>query len=349
MRFELREKSSVTLSFLAPAGALVMSFIISATAIAWSGVSPLEAYWHIFIGALGSKLAITETLTRTTPLIFTGLAVAIAFRAKLWNIGAEGQLYAGAVIGVALGSGLIDLPGFLLIPLLLICGAAAGALLLLGPAILKTRLGVDEVVTTLLLNFIVILFVSALLDGPMKDPMAMGWPQSPPIIDAVQLPILVPASRLHLGLVFALVAAVGAWILNTRTIWGYEMKAVGANVTASAFAGLPINATILRVALVSGGIAGIAGVVEVIGTKGDLTLDLSPGYGYSGIVVAMLAALHPITVVPAAIFVAGIFVGADAMSRAMGVSSYIADVITAVSLLCMLVAVLFVRYRVRWA
>jgi len=349
MRFELRETSAVGLSVLAPAGALVLSFIISAAAIAWSGVSPLEAYWQIFIGALGSKLAITETLTRATPLIFTGLAVAVAFRAKLWNIGAEGQLYAGAVTSVALGSGLIDLPGFLLIPLLLICGAAAGALLLLGPALLKTRLGVDEVVTTLLLNFIVILIVSALLDGPMKDPMAMGWPQSPPIIDAVQLPVLVSASRLHLGLVFALVTAVGAWMLNTRTTWGYEMKAVGANVAASAFAGLPINATILRVALVSGGIAGIAGVVEVIGTKGDLTLDLSPGYGYSGIVVAMLAALHPIAVVPAAVFVAGIFVGADAMSRAMGVSSYIADVITAVSLLCMLVAVLFVRYRVRWA
>ena len=120
-------------------------------------------------------------------------------------------------------------------------------------------------------------------------------------------------------------------------------------LTASEFAGIPINAAVMRVACISGGLAGIAGVVEVIGVKGDLTLDLSPGYGYSGIVVAMLAALHPLAVVPAAVFVAGIFVGADAMSRAMTVSSYIAEVITAVSLLCMLVATLFLRYRVRWA
>ena len=138
-------------------------------------------------------------------------------------------------------------------------------------------------------------------------------------------------------------------MLNARTTWGYEMKAVGANLKASEFVGIPVNAAILRVALVSGGLAGLAGVVEVIGVKGDLTLDLSPGYGYSGIVVAMLAALHPFAVVPASIFVAGIFIGADAMSRAMGVSSYIADVITAVSLLSMLVATLFLRYRIRWA
>ena len=181
MRFELRERTPLALGILVPAGAFALSFVICAAAIAWSGVSPLNAYWYIFVGALGSKFAITETLTRTTPLIFTGLAAAVAFRAKLWNIGAEGQLYVGAVTTIALGSGLLDLPGFVLIPVLIICGVIAGALLFLGPAILKVQLGVDEVVTTLLLNFIMILFVSALLDGPMKDPMAMGWPQSPPV------------------------------------------------------------------------------------------------------------------------------------------------------------------------
>jgi len=349
MRFEQRESTPPTLAILVPAGAFVLSFVICAAVIAWSGVSPLTAYWHIFFGALGSKFAITETLTRTTPLIFTGLAVAVAFRARLWNIGAEGQLYVGAVVTIALGSGLLDLPGFVLIPILIICGFIAGALLFLGPAILKVQLGVDEVVTTLLLNFIIILLVSALLDGPMKDPMAMGWPQSPPVLESARLPVLVHASRLHLGLVVALIVVAVVWTLNVRTTWGFEMKAIGANLTASEFAGIPINAAVMRVAFISGGLAGIAGVVEVIGVKGDLTLDLSPGYGYSGIVVAMLAALHPLAVVPAAVFVAGIFVGADAMSRAMTVSSYIAEVITAVSLLCMLVATLFLRYRVRWA
>lgn len=348
MRFELRERPTLLLSVAAPAAALVLSFIICAAAIAWSGVNPIKAYWEIFVGALGSKFAVTETLTRATPLIFTGLAVAIAFRAKLWNIGAEGQLYAGAVVTIVLGTGLIEAPPLVLIPLLLAAGGLAGALVLLGPALLKTRFGVDEVVTTLLLNFIILLVVSMLLDGPIKDPMAMGWPQSPPVIDAAILPKIVPASSLHAGLLIAILMVALGWVLKMRTIWGFEMKAVGANLAAARFAGMPVNLTMVRVALVSGAVAGMAGVVEVIGRKGDLTLDLSPGFGYSGIVVAMLAVLHPFGIVPAAIFVAGIFVGADAMSRAVGVSSYIADVITAVSLLSMLVAIMVVRYRVRW-
>lgn len=349
MRFELRERPSLALTMLAPASALVASFLICAAAIAWSGASPLKAYWHIFVGAAGSKFAITETLTRATPLILTGLAVAVAFRARLWNIGAEGQLYAGAVVAATLGAGALQLPGLLLIPLIILTAMLAGALVLLGPAVLKLRLGVDEVVTTLLLNFIILLIVSALLDGPMKDPMAMGWPQSPPVLDEARLVKLVPASRLTIGILVALAMVAVVWFINVRTIWGYEMKAVGANPGGARFAGVPVNAAMMRVALLSGALAGMAGALEVLGVKGDLTLDLSPGYGYSGIVVAMLAALHPVGVIPSAILVAGIFVGADAMSRVVGVSSYIADVITAVSLLCMLVALMLVRYRIRWS
>lgn len=349
MRFELREQPSLALSLVAPAIALLLSFVISAGAIAWSGASPLLAFWHIFVGALGSKFAITETLTRATPLIFTGLAVAVAFRSRLWNIGAEGQLYAGAVVAIVLGTGTLDLPGPLLILILLAMGAAAGALVLLGPTLLKIHLGVDEVVTTLLLNFVIVLFVSLLLDGPLKDPMAMGWPQSPPIVDDARLAVLVPASRFHFGSLLAVAAALSVWLLSTRSVWGYEMKAVGANIRAARFLGMPVDATMVRVAMLSGALAGLAGVVEVIGVKGDLTLDLSPGYGYSGIIVAMLAVLHPLGIIPAAVFVAGIFVGSDAMSRTVGVSSYIAEVITAVSLLSVLLALVFVRYKVRVA
>jgi simple sugar transport system permease protein len=234
-----------------------------------------------------------------------------------------------------------------MVPLVLVAGAAAGALLLLGPTLLKTRLGVDEVVTTLLLNFIVLLFVSLLLEGPLKDPMSAGWPQAEPIVEAAELPKLVQGQRLHAGLLIALVAALVMWFVEARTVWGFEMKAVGANPQASAFFGLRVDRVMLRVACFSGGLAGIAGVGEVAGLKGYLTLDLSPGFGYSGIVVAMLAQLHPLGVVAAAIFVAGVFVGADAMSRAVAVPSYIADVIVAVSLLSMLVAMLLLRFRLR--
>src|SRR5690606_7193879 len=234
------------------------------------------------------------------------------------------------------------------IPAVMLAGFAAGALLLLVPTLLKTKLGVDEVVTTLLLNFVVLLFVSLLVEGPLQDPMSMGWPQSEPIVEEATLPRLIARTRVHLGLVVALVSAAFVWILIARTRWGFEARAVGANPAAARFAGMSTGAVLIRVALLSGGLAGLAGVGEVAGARGYLTTDLSPGYGYSGIVVAMLAQLNPLGVVAAAFFIAVVFVGADSMGRALGISSYIAHLIVATSLLTMLLATLWLRYRVRW-
>jgi ABC-type uncharacterized transport system permease subunit len=349
MWLEPREHVSVAVRVLAPVGAVVAALALCAVLIAWTGTGVVQAYGLLYQGALGSQFALAETLTRATPLMLTGRAVAVAFRAKLWNIGAEGQLYAGALVAVLLGSGPLELPAWVLLPIVLIGGALAGSLLLVGPTVLKTRFGVDEVVTTLLLNFIVLLFVSMMLEGPLKDPMGMGWPQSAPVLPEAELPKLVERSRLHWGLVLAIAASVLLWVMNTRTVWGYEIKAVGANPRAAGFAGIAVNGVMLRVAMLSGGLAGLAGAAEIAGLRGYLTLDLSPGFGYSGIVVAMLAQLHPLAVVAASVFVAGIFVGADAMSRSVPVPNYIADVLVAVSLLCILVAGFLVRYRVRWS
>lgn len=249
---------------------------------------------------------------------------------------------------MVLGTGALPWPSFLLIPLIMIVAMAAGATLLLGPAVLKTRFGVDEVVTTLLLNFIVLLFVSMLLEGVLKDPTGLGWPQSSKLIADAQLPRLVRGKRLHLGFVLAIVAAIATWVVMKKTVLGYEMRAVGHNPQAASFAGIPVNRVLIKTALLSGGLAALAGFSEVSGLKGNLTLDLSPGYGYSGIVVAMLAMLNPLGVIASAIFVAGIFVGADAMSRAVSVPSYIADVMVATALLTMVTAILLSRFRVRW-
>ncbi|WP_431858939.1 ABC transporter permease [Azospirillum sp.] len=347
MRLEPRTHTPLALRVLAPVGAVLAALALCALLVAWTGAPVLKAYGLLIEGAVGSRFALTETLTRATPLILTGLAAAVAFRAKLWNIGAEGQLYMGALAAVVLGGGMLNLPFWLLIPTVMIAGALAGGLTLLGPAVLKVRFGVDEVVTTLLLNFVVLLFVSMLLEGALKDPMGMGWPQSAPVVEAAELPKLVARTRLHAGLVIALALAVVLWLIDTRTIWGYENRAVGANPRAAAFAGMPVTKVMLRTAVLSGGLAGLAGAAEVCGLKGYLTLDLSPGFGYSGIVVAMLAQLHPLGVVGGALFIAGIFVGADAMSRAVPVPNYIADVLVAASLLCMLVAGLLARYRLR--
>lgn len=351
MRLERRPQVSPAWLLAAPFGAVAFTLLVSSLLVAWAGAPVGRAYALLLEGGFGSRLAITETLTRATPLILTGLAAAVAFRARLYNIGAEGQLYAGALAAVAVGglhggSG-FEAPAWLLFPLMLAAAMAAGALLLLGPALLKSRLGVDEVVTTLLLNFIVLLGVSALLDGAMKDPTAMGWPQSVALQDALQLDKLVERSRVHTGLLAALALAVALWVLLQRTTTGFEIRAVGANPGAAGFAGMPVGWVTVKVALLSGALAGLAGAIEVAGRTGYVTLDMSPGYGYSGIVIAMLAMLNPLGVVAAAVFVAGVLVGADSMSRAVNVPTYIADVIVAVSLIAMLVATMLTQYRVR--
>ncbi|GHC17865.1 ABC transporter permease [Gemmobacter nanjingensis] len=329
-----------------PALALVATLLVAMALALIAGADPLATLGLIAKGAFGSKFAALETLNRATPLIFTGLAVAVAFRAKLWNIGAEAQLYAGAIVAVLLGTGALGAP--LVLPVSALAAMLAGALVLLGPVVLKTRLGVDEVVTTLLLNFVMLLFVSYLLEGPMKDPMGMGWPKSPALIKEARLPRIVDGLRLHWGFALALIAAVAVWVIQSRTTLGFEMRAVGQNREAARFAGMPVNVVLVKTALLSGGLAALAGWSEVAGLKGHLSSDLSPGFGYTGIIVAMLALLHPLGVVLSALFVAAIFVGSDSMSRAAGVPTYIADMLLATALLFMVLALMLTRYRVVW-
>ena len=313
MRLEKRTSSSPLTLVLAPLGAVAFTLFISALLVLWAGAPVGQTYSLLLQGGFGSVFAFSETLTRAIPLMLTGLAATVAFKSRLFNIGAEGQLYMGALAAVAVG-GLHDGTGLALHPaalfvLMMLAAALAGALLLLGPALMKARLGVDEVVTTLLLNFIVLLLVSLMLDGPMKDPTAMGWPQSVALMPELELSKLIPQTRVHTGLLWACA---------------------------------------LSVAMLSGALAGLAGAIEVAGRTSYLTLDMSPGYGYTGIVIAMLAGLHPLGVVAASVGVAGVLVGADSMSRAVGVPTFIADVIVATSLIAVLVATLLTQYKVRW-
>ena len=255
MRLEKRTQTSKLSLALAPIGAIAFTLLISGLLVLWAGAPVGQTYSLLLKGGFGSVFAFSETLTRATPLILTGLAAAVAFRARLFNIGAEGQLYAGALAAIAVGglhggSG-IGWPVWLLFPLMMAAAALAGALLLLGPALMKARLGVDEVVTTLLLNFIVLLAVGALLDGPMKDPAAMGWPQSVALLGELELGKLIAQTRVHTGLLWGAVLALGLWALLKYTVLGFDIRAVGANPRAAAFAGVPVTRTVVWVALLS--------------------------------------------------------------------------------------------------
>ena len=347
MRFELRESSPWWLSLSAPVLAILLSMLLASGLIVWAGESVIAAFQLMATGAFGNTFAITETFSRAIPLTLTGLAAAIAFRARFFNIGAEGQLYCGALAASIVGTGLITLPAVAMIPLLFTVGACAGGLALLLPWFLKTRMNVDEVVTTLLLNFVILLLISYALEGPMRDPMSMGWPQAAPIVDSGVLPALVPRTRLHAGVFFAVFAAATLWLLLRYSVFGFSVKALGLNPEAARHAGISPVRTLFWVAMLSGALAGCAGVSEVAGLKGYLTLDLSPGFGYTGIAVAMLANLHPLGVVVSAVFLAGVSVGADSMGRALGVPSYIADIMVASAVLSVLIGLMFTRYRLR--
>jgi simple sugar transport system permease protein len=348
LRLVPRLEAAPRLAAIVPIVAALVALALAAIPIAAAGAPVLDAYRVMFEGALGSRFALTEVIARATPLMLTGLAVAVAFRAKLYNIGAEGQLYMGALAAVWVGSGRFDGPMPVMIAAVLVAGALAGALMMLVPTLLKTKLGADEVVVTLLLNFVVALFVQMMIEGPMKDPMSLGWPQTEAILDSATLPKLIAKTRVHAGLIVALIAAIGVHLLLKWTTIGFEIRAVGTGPKAARFAGMNVGAAMLTVGALSGALAGLAGVGEVAGLKGYLTADLSPGYGYAGIVVAMLAGLSPLGVIAAALYVAAVFVGADSMSRAINVSSYIANLVVALALLAVLVSGVFVRFRLVW-
>jgi simple sugar transport system permease protein len=344
LRLEARQRTPAWLNLTLPLVAIVVTLILCSGLIVLAGAGVADAYGVMFKASLGDSYAITETLVRAAPMIFTGLAVTLAFRAKFWNIGAEGQLLAGAMASCFVGA--IPMPGPLAMLLMAIAGAAAGAAVALIPALLRVRLKVDDVVSSLLLNSVVFYILMALIEGPWKDPFS-GYPISPPIEDSAGLPVLIEGTRLHLGVLVAVLAAPLVWLLISRTVLGFRIRVTGENPEAARYGGIDVQRVIVVAALLSGALAGLAGVGEVGGVHFQVMSDISPGYGYSGIVIAMLARLNPLGVVPVAIFLAAVMTGAEAMSRATGVPAFLSDVIQGTALLAMLVALLFTAYRVR--
>ncbi len=344
LRLEARTATPAWLNLALPLVAVLVALVLCSGLIALAGAGVIEAYGVMFAAALGDSYAITETLVRAAPMIFTGLAVAVAFRAKFWNIGAEGQLLAGAMASCAVGA--IPMPGPLAMLAMAIAGGAAGAAVALVPALLRVRFKVDDVVSSLLLNSIIFYALMALIETIWKDPFS-GYPISPPIEDSANFPVLIEGTRLHLGVLAALVTAPLVWFLIVRTTLGFRIRVTGENPEAARYGGINVSWVLVATAVLSGALAGLAGVGEVGGVHFQVMSDISPGYGYSGIVVAMLARLNPLGVVPAAIFLAAVMTGAEAMSRATGVPAFLSDVIQGTALLAMLVALLFTAYRIR--
>lgn len=347
MRIVIEKRQSVSrrIRLLVPVFSFIFSLLFGAVLLLISGVNPLVAYAAMARGAFGGYHALSETLVKAIPLMLTGLGVSIAFRMLFWNIGGEGQLAMGglAATGVVLFAD--GLPGWALLPVAILAGMLAGAIWGAIPAALRAYLQVNETITTLMMNYIAILFVSHLYHGPWRDPEGYGFPgtaQFPPI---ARLPRIF--GRVHLGLVFAFIAAAVLWFVLQRTKWGFELRITGENPTAARYIGINIPRDILLVMLISGALCGLAGACEVTGVMHRLQQGLAVGYGYTAIIVAWMSQLNPWGVLVVAFLLAALLVGGDQIQMAMGLPAAMGLVLQGALLFPMLGGSLFAEYRLR--
>lgn len=324
-----------------PLGAILAALAVGAALLLSLRVNPLVAYGHLVLGSLGNLNGLTETLVKTTPLLLAGLSVALAFNGGVWNIGAEGQLYVGALAAVGVGINQLHLPSPLLLPLAILLGFLLGGLWGAIAGLLKVRLQANEVIVTIMMNYVAILGASYLVNGPW----AMGFvPITKRIEPSAALPLLVPGTRLHAGLLIALLAALLVYVLIFKTRLGYEIRAMGHNLDAAVYAGMRVNRNAVLALGLGGGLAGLAGVGEVAGVHHVMMETISPGYGYTAIVVALLGKLHPLWMVLSAFLFSALYVGADAMQRAVGIPTAMVWVIQGLLVLFLLGSRLLNRY-----
>lgn len=346
-RIERRREPRPTARLIGLAAALAGAAIVCSFLFVAAGADPLIAFSTLFQGSFGSLRAAGETLVKATPLIFTGLAACVAFRARIWNIGAEGQVFAGAMLAFWLQHNLGGYPALLQIPVLVLGGIVGGALYAGLAAILKTRFAVDEVISTVMLNYIIVYVLSLLLlRGPWSE--AGGFFEQTAMVDrGAVLPMLLTGTRLHTGFLLAVAAAILVHLLLTRTPFGYETKAAGSNLRALEVQGTNPRRLILVVLLVSGALAGLTGVTEVYGVHYRLKAGAIMGYGYSGIIVAILGQLHPLGVVIASVLFGALINGATLMQIETGVPSALIYAIQSILLLFFLAGWAMCNFRLR--
>lgn len=333
-----------------PLAAMLLALLIGAIMLALLGANPLQAYAALVAGVFGSVSGITQALVKATPLLLVGLGICIAFRASVINIGGEGQIIAGALMATWFPLTFRTWPGWLLIPTTLIMGFLAGAAWGFVPGILKARLNVNEILSTVMMNAIAVQLMNMLIRGPLIDPAGITagtyLAQSERLPEQVWLPRLIPQTLLHAGAILAVLLAIAVYIFLWRTTIGYRIRAVGLNPEATRYAGLNVPFYQALSLTLAGGFAGLAGVVEVLGVQHRLLEGITSGYGFSGIVAALFGGLHPVGLIPASALFGALLVGADKMQRAVQVPSALIDTILGLVVLFVVGSALWTR---RWA
>jgi len=292
---------------------ILLAFVLGAGFILLSGINPITAYGCLLKGAFGGVDNLSETVVKLCPLLLTGLAVAFPLRCGVFNIGAEGQLYLGALVSTWLSLS-FQLPHVLFLILLAVFGFLAGGLWGAIPGWLKAKWGVSEIINTIMMNYIAIFLVTYLVRGPLQETRRV-FTQTDPIPAAAHLDVLIPGTRLHIGILIALFSAVFIYLLIAKTPFGFRIRAIGENPEAASYAGVNIYRNTIFSMVMGGGLAGLAGMVEIMGIHHRLLASFSPGYGYSAIAVALLGKANPLGIILTSIFFGGLSQGSGSMQR----------------------------------
>jgi ABC-type uncharacterized transport system permease subunit len=398
LRLEPRLEVPRWLPYAVPVVSLAVALILGAVPMMVQGINPVSGYRDMFLLAFGSAYGISETIMKAIPLMLAGLGVALAFRMLVWNIGAEGQLYMGAFASCLVAYAIPDTPAWILLPCMIVAGFLGGGLWGAIPGALKAFLGVNEIITSLMLNYVAIQWINYLVIGPWQDPTSLGFPRTtrlspsatlPTVTEAWYLPtlaflavggvvvlywvlrrlkdnrerlklavgfaivaalslggvFLLSDRRVHLGFVLSIAAAAVFAVLLSRTRWGYEVRVIGENARAARYAGMGLKSNIVLVMLISGGMAGLAGMSEISGNLHLMKRMFSPGYGYTAIIVAWLAKLNPWGVILVSLLLGGLYRGSDAIP---GAPKALGMMLQAVIFFVLIGGEVLVRYRIRW-
>ena len=345
-KIERTTTPSKTVQILTPLVSVLLALVACGLVLFATGQNPISVYHAMARGALGDRFGVTETLVKMTPLLLAGLGISVAFKMQLWNIGAEGQLYLGAIGATWIAVfALPNARGYVVIPAMVAAGMIAGGIWGAIPGALRAFFNANETITTLMLNYVAIILCDYLIHGPWRDPNGHGFPGTARFSKSASLPRLLPY-RVHLGLAFGLAAAVILWIALRRTRWGYELNVMGRNGRAARYAGMNITRSIVVVMAVSGALAGLAGMSEVAGIGHQLQSNLSPGYGYTAIIVAWLGRLNPIGIILVSFLLAGLLVGGDQLQMTMSLPSSVAPMLQGAILFFVLGGEAFTKYRI---
>lgn len=346
-RLEKRQEPSRLMLYVTPVASVLLTMVVGAIIFSLIGYDGIGAVREIFFTPLTNAYKWQDLGVKAAPLIIIGVGLSIAYRANVWNIGAEGQYIMGGLAGTWVALATYGMTGPWILPLMILAGVAGGALYAAIPALLKTRLNVNEILTSLMLTYASVQLIYYLIRAPWKDPMGMGFPQTRLFSEAARLPTVIPGTIVHLGVPIAVLVALAAWFIMSRSVFGYQMKVVGAAPHAARYGGFSENKTIWLALLVSGALAGLAGVLEVAGPFQRMVPGFPTNYGFTAIIVAFLGRLNPLGVLFAGIVMAITFVGGEVAQTTIGLPNAATGIFQAMVLFFLLAGDILVRYRIR--